>query len=213
MRPVERGEAPATFTDYKQAAPYLKERLGRYCSYCERWIPVNLAVEHVSPKSKNPAHQLAWTNFLVACGNCNSTKGDEVADGLWPDQHDTFHALVYRESGAIKPANPDDARAAALLHLVGLDKTPDSISAGDHRFDDRYEAWGKAQRAKQLIAKTPLAITPHARASAIDTVTGHGHWSIWMTVFADDPDMQQRLIAAFPGTAKARLGYSSDNAP
>jgi uncharacterized protein (TIGR02646 family) len=191
------------FTDYKQAAPYLKERLGRYCSYCERWIAVSLAVEHVSPKSKNLAHQLDWNNFLVACGNCNSTKGDQVADCLWPDLHDTFHALIYRESGAVKPANPEDARATAILRLVGLDKKPDSISAEDHRFDDRYEAWGKAERAKQLIAKTPLA-----RASATDTVTGHGHWPIWMTVFADDADMQQRLIAAFPGTAKARLGIA-----
>jgi hypothetical protein len=194
-----------TFTDYKQAAPYLKERLGRYCSYCERPIPVQLAVEHVSPKHHFLDRKLDWHNFLLACANCNSTKGDQIADSLWPDQHDTFHALAYRESGALKPRSPDDALAAALLRLVGLDKAPDSISAEDHRFEDRLEAWGTAALAKKTIAGNPVA-----RDLAVKAATGHGHWSIWMTVFADDPDMQQRLIAAFPGTAKARLGYGSD---
>ena len=29
-----------------------------------------------------------------------------------------------------------------------------------------------------------------------------GFWSIWMTVFQDDPDMLNRLIKAFPGTSR-----------
>ena len=32
------------------------------------------------------------------------------------------------------------------------------------------------------------------------TATGHAYWSIWMTVFKDDPDMLNRFIAAFLGT-------------
>jgi len=39
------------------------------------------------------------------------------------------------------------------------------------------------------------------REQIVDTAKEKGYWSIWMTVFADDPDMRRRLIAAFPGTA------------
>jgi len=38
------------------------------------------------------------------------------------------------------------------------------------------------------------------REQIVLTATGHAYWSIWMTVFNDDPDMLQRLINAFPGT-------------
>jgi uncharacterized protein (TIGR02646 family) len=210
MRPVERGEAPQIFNHYKEAAPHLKDRLGRYCSYCERWIAAGIAVEHVSPKSSDEAKALDWSNFLLACMDCNSTKSKKAfvqGQCLWPDADNTFHALSYREDGAIKP-NPelDESKVKqiqALLTLVGLSKHPKDDNS--HRWDDRLEAWNKAQQAKCLIA-----VTDKARPLAIQTATGHGHWSIWMTVFANDADMQSRLIDAFPGTAKARLAGSSN---
>ena len=34
------------------------------------------------------------------------------------------------------------------------------------------------------------------------TAIGHGYWSVWMTVFKDDPDMLRRFIEAFPGTCQ-----------
>lgn len=51
MRPVERGSAPQAYTKYEDAIGDLEERLGIYCSYCERRLPVSLAVEHVVPKT------------------------------------------------------------------------------------------------------------------------------------------------------------------
>ena len=33
------------------------------------------------------------------------------------------------------------------------------------------------------------------------TATGHGFFSIWMTVFQDDPDVRKLLINEFAGTA------------
>ncbi len=213
MRPVERGEVPqdpATgtaieFKVYQDAAPHLKQRLGRYCSYCERSIPVQLAVEHVSPKSIDPERELDWSNFLLACANCNSRKSassTQSLDAPWPDQHDTFGALTYSESGAVKPKLANDAQAQALLHLVGLDLEPGASSNTDHRCDDRLEAWDKARLARSVVEQVNQTAI---RNLALNTLTGHGHWSIWMTVFAGDAEMRELLINAFPGTAAGRL--------
>lgn len=64
MRPVRRGSSPIAndFNRYEDAKTdlisriskgHLKERhLGSYCSYCERRIETNLAVEHIEPKKE-----------------------------------------------------------------------------------------------------------------------------------------------------------------
>jgi 5-methylcytosine-specific restriction endonuclease McrA len=74
MRPVTRGAAPRAYTAYSQAIGDLEDRLGIYCSYCERRLPVSLAVEHVVPKSLEPTLETCWDNFLLGCTNCNSVK-------------------------------------------------------------------------------------------------------------------------------------------
>lgn len=73
MRPIERGPSPRAtdFDDYRDAFPELASRLGSYCSFCERRIPTNLAVEHIQPKAL-PAYAALvgrWDNFLLACVN------------------------------------------------------------------------------------------------------------------------------------------------
>lgn len=153
---------PVVFATYSDAAPYLRERLGRFCSYCERKIPVNLAVEHVVPKSQNPALEKDWGNFLLACTNCNSHKRDkpvEPADYLWPDTDDTLAAFAYEPSGAIKVAASLDSqqqvKAQALLSLVGLDKPPAETTAADYRHKDRLEQWGKARIALDMLVRAP----------------------------------------------------------
>ena len=108
MRPVRRGAAPqqAPFNDYRQAFRPLVERLGAYCSYCEREIPTMLAVEHIQPKGRaHYAHlKETWENFLLACVNCNSPKGDkdvDPADIYLPDRNNTFVAFVYKPDGTV----------------------------------------------------------------------------------------------------------------
>jgi len=58
MRPIRRGASPrpGDFSNYRESLPDLVSRLGRYCSYCELLIPVQLAVEHIQPKGL-PAYQ------------------------------------------------------------------------------------------------------------------------------------------------------------
>ena len=115
MRPVERGAAPREYARYGDAIDDLEERLGRYCSYCERRLPIGLAVEHMAPKSLHPDREVDWDNFLLGCTNCNSVKDvADVADGdiLWPDRHNTMLAVAYSRGGFVRLAGRTDSRAA-----------------------------------------------------------------------------------------------------
>jgi uncharacterized protein (TIGR02646 family) len=212
MRPVDKGAhplhadgKPVVFASYGDAAPYLRERLGRFCSYCERKIPVNLAVEHVVPKSQQPALEKDWGNFLLACTNCNSHKRDkpvEPADYLWPDTDDTLAAFTYEPSGAIKVAagldSQQQVKAQALLSLVGLDKSPAVTTAADYRHKDRLEQWGKARVALDMLALAPDHTRDKTRAAIVALATDG--YSIWATVFRDDLDVLRALQQKYPGT-------------
>lgn len=102
MRPVDKGAAPAVYTRYQDAGPDLQVRIGDYCNYCERQIETNLAVEHVRPKSHVAALRTDWTNFLLACVNCNSSKGDtpvNLPDYFWPDADNTLRHSSMSEAG------------------------------------------------------------------------------------------------------------------
>lgn len=216
MRPVNRGDCPADdvgqelqYSEYAQARKELIRRLGEYCSYCEMHLDASLAVEHVQPKKPPgaaavmPDRALNWHNFLLACTNCNSTKSDTdvvLDDYLWPDRDDTFHALRYSVGGVVDSApGSDQAKADELLELVGLRKTPDAREASDRRWLNRREAWEMAVRAKERLARCQ---SDDMRAQIIETAQAKGFWSVWMTVFADDASMCERLLAAYPGTQK-----------
>jgi uncharacterized protein (TIGR02646 family) len=213
MRSIQKGDPPkdatgqdVVFEKYTDAAPHLYSRIGRYCSYCERGIPTCLAVEHKLPKSSDhyPNLELVWSNFLLACANCNSSKGTQEFSGvppLWPDEDDTYSLIEYRESGAVVPrqglAAPDAARAAALVRLVGLDKTPKTSTATDHRFFDRLEVFSIAKQAARDLAESD---TSAMRNTIVNSAKGLGGYSIWRAVFGGDVDMSRRLAEAFVGT-------------
>lgn len=217
MRAVEKGVHPTdaagdsvAFTHYEDAAPYLRARLGRFCSYCERHIPTGLAVEHVMPKSLAPNLKTAWENLLLACANCNSQKGDqwtERGDCLWPDTDNTFAAFVYEPSGAISlsPALDVDGRqkATTLLKLVGLDKSPENASAADYRHKDRLEQWRKAEEALAMLDMVTVRATAHelvAFQSKLMVQAEQGGYSIWARVFCSVPSFVGALAEKFPGT-------------
>ncbi|WP_462146228.1 HNH endonuclease [Pseudoalteromonas gelatinilytica] len=222
MRPIERGQIPKessginkSFTTYKKARADLILRLGDYCSYCEMQLDSSLAVEHVQPK-KPPgaanvivARELDWDNFLLACTNCNSNKGNTdviLNDYLWPDKNNTFKAIKYNVGGLVSATDEfgDDIKdkADALIKLTGLDKTPANDSeVKDRRWSKRRTVWGRAQRA---LDRLKLHDTFEMREQIIETAEEAGFWSVWMTVFKDDLDMKKRLInsAKYKGTVK-----------
>jgi uncharacterized protein (TIGR02646 family) len=215
MRPIERGPSPRAtdFDDYRDAFPELASRLGSYCSFCERRIPANLAVEHIQPKALLAYAALVgrWDNFLLACVNCNSTKGDRdvvLADVVLPDRDNSDKAFVYAADGSIAGtptfSPPLRAKANATLALCGLDKAASRVRDANGRFvaidrsRQRQDAWAIAEDAKASLA---TARTPVVIQLIVNLALAQGFFSVWMTVFASDLDVRRALIAAFPGTA------------
>ncbi|WDE06874.1 HNH endonuclease [Thalassomonas viridans] len=223
MRPVKRGEVPVDsqgqakqYREYANARKDLISRLGEYCSYCEMELDASLAVEHIQPKKYHEDLELAWENFLLACTNCNSTKGDEdpaLEDILWPHLDNTFRAFAYGEEGRVKPAEGLSSelkrKAEAMIALTGLAVTPDRQTASDRRWLNRQEAWREAVAAKEDLLESD---TPAMRRQIIRTARAKGYWSIWMTIFHDDIDMLTRLIQQenFAGTAQGCFDASAE---
>lgn len=219
MRPVRRGRSPRStdFDPYDEAKPDLASRLGRYCSYCERKIETSLAVEHIQPKhpaaTRHPVG--AWSNFLLACVNCNSTKGEkpvDLHDLLLPDRDNTFAAIRYLPDGTLAPSKLADrtglnGAVRDTLALTGLDQpsrqtrdTQGNLVAFD-RAQQRVEAWITAEDARADLTTTadPSAL----RKMIVRLAQSTGFFSVWMTVFEGDPTTRQALINAWPGTAES----------
>jgi uncharacterized protein (TIGR02646 family) len=218
MRPVDKGAAPSAYGRYQDAGPDLQARIGDYCSYCERQIETNLAIEHVQPKSLVPGLETDWSNFLLACVNCNSSKGNAVVnltDYLWPDVDNTLGAFAYVRGGLVEAratlAPELHGKAQASIHLTGLDRNPGNPgrepSATDRRWLRRQQAWQKAEWCRQKLAEQD---TVHTRELIVEVATGRGEFSIWWTVFAGDVDMRRRLRNAFLGTHAASFDANED---
>jgi uncharacterized protein (TIGR02646 family) len=205
MRPVDRGAAPGAYARYEDAGPDLQQRLGDYCSYCERQIETNLAVEHVKPKSRNQALRTTWTNFLLGCVNCNSSKGDadvNLTDFFWPDSDNTLRAFEYERGGLVRRhgalAQDLSTKATATIVLVGLDKYPGNAgrepTSSDKRWLRRQQAWEKAERCRDMLAERD---EPVVRPLIVEEAVARVELSIWWTVFLDDSDMLKPMRRAF----------------
>jgi hypothetical protein len=226
MRPVERGACPRDaagdeigFAEYIHARRHLIERMGEYCSFCELPMAAALAVEHIRCKETNPELECQWTNLLLACPSCNSTKGTKVdtaadVEGyLWPHLHRTFDVFTYAEGGIVRVAELDDPllaeRAKATEALVGLSRRPGAgltraqiLRGSDSRYRKRSEAWDEAVEARRDLAKDD---SPNLRRQILVSARARGFWSVWMTVFRDDEQMQAALCEQFLGTATERV--------
>jgi len=218
VRPVEKGAAPRSYAAYQDAAGDLLATLGDYCSYCERQIETHLAVEHVQPKSRSKRLATAWSNFLLGCVHCNSSKGKKrvlLNDYFWPDRDNTLRALVYVAGGLVRPAAAlppsDGAKAIATIELTGLDKYPGNVgrtpSDSDRRWLRRKEVWDLAQRC---VADLAANNTPQVRQLIVDNAVARGMFSIWWTAFSGDPDMRRRLRRAFLGTCPNSFDANED---
>lgn len=222
MRPVRRNTSPIShdYSDYKDAKTELVSRIGSgwsngnhvasYCSYCERPILTNLAVEHIEPqKGPNGQPQLKgrWTNFLLACVNCNSTKKDKrvVFNNLYfPDRDNTFHAFEYLADGNIQPLNSGDQVAINTLALTGLQKAQhQTLDAqgriiAEDRSTQRMQTWKIAEISlhNYNCDSTNIAV----KNSIVMNAVTSGFFSIWMTVFCGVSEMLNLFIDAFSGT-------------
>ena len=216
MRPVDKGECPdeagvpVLFADYQHARPYLIERLGEYCSYCEMQISSSLHVEHKLPKGvQRYAHlEREWSNFLLACPNCNPTKGHKdinAEDYVWPDTDNTLFAFDYGPGALIGPSSgitdsADRRRVQNTISLVGLDRIAGNVKmASDRRWLNREHTWGVANKS---LANLNCNDTPELRDTISELAKARGFYSVWYTVFQHDRDMLERFYKKYSGTCR-----------
>lgn len=222
MRPVDKGESPTEgeFRHYRQAFPELVKRLGAYCSYCERKVSTSLAVEHVCPKSKHKNLKNKWSNFLLACTQCNSSKNatdispDDLEEYVWPDRDDTYHMITYLpENGYEARVNEnispiDKERVRKTLDLVNINAN--TTEYGDtnylNKLGERRDAAKACQeqlislkRLSNLLEKYPDDVAckeeyENRKKEIIESAKIYGFWSIWMNYFEDIPEIKARLL-------------------
>ena len=217
MRPVNKGPAPQAYSRHGLAKSDLHDKIGNYCSYCERPYPED--VEHILPRVPYSGLEVTWSNFLVACKSCNDTKRNQQsissppnaavdrAKYLWPHLDNTARAFVYARTGITVAAGLSLAmseKAADTMKMTGFHKTPGSPtptdSDKDHRARFREEVWVVAIRYRGKLTATPNNV--ELRESIADLASAKGFWSVWRTVFVGDADMLRRLNAASAGTAQ-----------
>lgn len=215
MRPIEKGTSPyVKINHYQEAEPYLNDRIGRYCSFCEMPIFHVPEVEHREGK-KSGGDMTKWENLLYGCKYCNTRKSQKIKKGdaekwIWPDKDNTFSAYTY-SGGAPKVNEPylktisleALKKAQALYDGVGLGFSPEKITDKDKRWMKRLETLGVAEDSKQTWIKMKMSEFKADELRQIITLAKQmGFFSIWMLVFEDDSEVKNALINAFPGTAR-----------
>jgi uncharacterized protein (TIGR02646 family) len=211
MRPIEKWAVgnqgvQLEYNPYNSAKQKLSENHGDYCCYCDRQLDlIALEVEHVGPKSlpQYAALEHSWDNFLLACKNCNLAKGVKDLQGtiLLPHTHNTFYAFSISPSAFVSPRMglqpAETAMAALTIEELGLNR-----KEGDPKHtlaDDRF----KYRRQALFLAKRYLQKFESGKADVVtivDLARGYGFWLVWMEVFANHLDVQQKLANAFQGT-------------
>lgn len=213
MRPVKKGDVPTDkngqpkeYPEYGKAKTDLLRRLGKFCSYCEIELKDGTEVEHVQPKSRRRDLEKEWSNFLLACKRCNTRKGKKqvkLKKCFWPDRDNTLRAFAYLPDSrvVVNPELEGEGKhyAERLLKLVGLDNIPKGVH-DDPRFDNRRRAWMQATRTRAKLWES--SAKDETREEIEHLAPEVGHFSVWMSVFADDPETRKLLIKVFSGTAE-----------
>jgi hypothetical protein len=210
MRCVDKGIKLEPYSKYSDAMPYLVERLGCYCSYCEMVIPNEPDVEHIQPKSLGGAVNLL-ENLLLSCKKCNKikkAKNPNREDHLWPDDDNTFVAYEYYNEIYIRPAQiivktPFEKLALNTLSLTGIDRLPNKVwkptkkDKKDLRWQSRKVAWGKAEKALIYWHNNP---SPELCDLIAETAHSTGFYSIWAQKFIAEPVVLAKIKAKYPNT-------------
>ena len=121
-RPTRTERSRYNHPDIKQAL--VKETHGK-CAYCESKVRhVSYGdIEHVVPKSSDPAKWFSWPNLTLACDVCNTNKADAQVDGesfidpyaVDPEEH-------YWQLGATMHPKPGCDAAALTERLLDLNR-------------------------------------------------------------------------------------------
>ena len=104
-----------TDSHWRRFHPDLARVFFGICAYCEEFTPGE--VDHFRPKSKFPHLVYSWSNWLLACHDCNRAKSDRWPEAGFvdpcatsasdrPERYFTFDTLT----GFVKPHESLDAR-------------------------------------------------------------------------------------------------------
>ena len=220
MRPVDKGESPyESIKEYQEALPYLAKKIGLYCSYCEMPIKHVPEIEHKVSKTRG-GELTAWSNLSLGCKYCNARKLTKTTpqnrnEYLWPDEDNTAIAYSYLNGFPIvnKEALEElDStgvyfeKAGNTYEMVGLGNEPDFKKGDkDRRFVNRNESHFKALESLKNwrhVKDAPEQYRNDMKKQILMTAMDSGFFSVWMTVFADEPQILLALIEKYPGTNK-----------
>ena len=229
MRPLSKGTVPQNngidvrVSEYAEWRIYLIERIGYYCAYCNMPLSHSLNVEHVVAKTpregQDAGDYLAWENILLACGPCNTAKGNiPTANDRYylPETNNTFIPFDVQEH----PDNPNAAiivpsaglndlqnmKARNTIELVGLDRIDLRNKVVDIRWKKRKATLLLAQLSYDLFSKVKISLpeeienaASHVARSAAET----GFFILWFKIFRDEPTVMEKLLDSeyIPGTA------------
>ena len=215
VRPIDKGESPySKINHYGEAEPYLNQRIGRYCSFCEMPIFHVPEVEHREGKASG-GDLTDWENLLYGCKYCNTRKLQKIKVGeadkwIWPDKDNTFLAFTY--TNGIPNINEIYLKtidvnmlekAKGLYEGVGLGHYPKNESDKDKRWQRRIVTLGIAEDSRRAWLKMKNSEFKEEELKQIITMAMQtGFFSIWMMVFHDDSEVKCELIKNFPGTAE-----------
>jgi hypothetical protein len=201
---------PISFSEYKQAKPYLIDQLGEYCSFCERQLDEDiLAVEHIFHKDFYICLEKDWVNFLLSCGMCNSIKGTknfaEILSFL-PQIHNLLSYIDINDGFfvSVKPnlSSVETEKTIAFIKMVGLDRMygHPQHTKGDKRYIKRSETYKKAKHKLLQYSEMSNKNKSAFLEIIIELAKATGFFSIWFIVFEAYPEVRQALIEAFEGT-------------
>jgi len=169
-------------------------------------------VEHIYPKAKtaHPNLKKKWRNFLLACPTCNTYKSQHLGENkqngllkrfLWPHLDNTFNAFAYHKDGSLTIRDGLSASlntlAKATREMLGLLKSPD-VSQDYHGRGLAYDGITKRAQAWGMAEIALAAYTENQTPTQLDTINAMcstiGHFSIWMEVFKNHPDVRKVVI-------------------
>lgn len=202
MRPVNKGDSPRVYKDYKDAKWDLIEKLGEYCSYCEMNISNQADVEHVVPKSKDGDLELDWGNFLLGCKTCNTIKSNinNDRDGYpFPDEYNTAYLYNYKNGKVQVNENlstEDKLKAENLFQLIKANREYNTTGRLDDRKMARIKEYEKAMMSLNDYKEYPV----QAMINQISR-SPSGFHSVWLEVFKEYPKVKKAILEGVPGTA------------
>ena len=159
-----------------------------------------------------------WDNLLLGCKYCNARKSKKttpqnVGNYLWPDTNNTAVAFSYVNGiptvneKVLKELDATETfykKAKNTYEMVGLGHLPDGKKGDkDRRLLSRNVSYYKALKSLENWEHVKDAQEPYKsdmKEQIVMTAMGDGFFSVWMTVFKDEPQIRLALIEHFIGT-------------